>query len=115
MKKTPVRTHFADDGEERNPFHDIGNHINHRGATHHQHQTHAQAARRPAPAASTSGRLQLPDVTGLTAAVESPAKGGYDHYKYDTTGREAKLAEGVLVFPSLHCLHPESFRSISLA
>ncbi|PPQ93085.1 hypothetical protein CVT25_003117 [Psilocybe cyanescens] len=68
---------------ERNPFYDFG--------TRSQRRT---PARDPT---MTSGRIHLPDVTGLTSAVESPAKHGAHYYPYKGDDRprdsEARLLQ----------------------
>ncbi|KAF7291611.1 AAA family ATPase [Mycena chlorophos] len=69
LNKTPrvVARDFADENapqKERNPFSDVGN--------------------RDAGKSINKSRVYLPDVTGLTNAVESPAKpGGYNAYNPD--------------------------------
>lgn len=68
--------------EERNPFHDIVNQSR-------------QRAQQPNLSVSRS-RVQLPDVTGLTNAVESPAKASQQHHRYEPSGREVREAEGTL-------------------
>lgn len=75
---------------ERNPFHDPP-----------AEPPRNSSARKPSamkdPNASsntTKGRIHLPDVTGLTAAVESPARPGTQYYKYATNGR-ARESEGM--------------------
>jgi hypothetical protein len=74
---------------ERNPFHDIGNHPERRtaAASRHSHSQHN----------ISRSRLHLPDVTGLTSAVESPARPNpRDRYGYADNG-EAKEAEARLL------------------
>jgi hypothetical protein len=44
-------------------------------------------------------QVQLPDVTGLTVAVESPAK-GQSHQPYEDTGKEYGDDEGRGMSPS---------------
>ncbi|KAF8802092.1 hypothetical protein BYT27DRAFT_7197143 [Phlegmacium glaucopus] len=73
---------------DRNPFHDAAN--------------QSEPARRPTPRKSSlrdtsRGRVYLPDVTGLTSAVDSPAKPGAEYYSYRTDNRprdsEARLLQ----------------------
>ncbi|PBK97754.1 hypothetical protein ARMGADRAFT_650965 [Armillaria gallica] len=45
---------------------------------------------------ASKSRLQLPDVTGLTSAVESPAKGTYQHYAYQAS-KEARESDARLL------------------
>jgi hypothetical protein len=67
-------------GGERNPFHDIGNTLN--------------LNVRDRTGTPMGLKVHLPDVTGLTSAVASPAKNGQDYYKYG--GREGpREAEGM--------------------
>ena len=73
---------------ERNPFNDIANSL-------------AAGAweRKGLPKAS---KVHLPDVTGLTSAVASPAKNGLDYYGYEG-GEEPREAEGAfLSFVLIH-------------
>lgn len=44
---------------------------------------------------TSKSKLCLPDVTGLTSAVESPMKGGVPHYSYNAS-REARESDGRL-------------------
>ncbi|KAF9474531.1 hypothetical protein BDN70DRAFT_996996 [Pholiota conissans] len=64
---------------ERNPFHD----------TPQPGRGGNTSARRDLNSSTntTKGRIHLPDVTGLTAAVESPAKPGMEYHKYAGNGR----------------------------
>lgn len=43
---------------------------------------------------ASKSRLQLPDVTGLTSAVESPVRGTYQHHAYQAS-KEARESDGV--------------------
>lgn len=61
---------------ERNPFHDAGNH------SIVAPEARNTRLRRNGLRDSSSGRVQLPDVTGLTSAVESPAKPDVGYYPY---------------------------------
>jgi hypothetical protein len=66
---------------DRNPFHDVAN-----------QSEPASSFRRPTPRKSSMrdtsrGKVYLPDVTGLTNAVRSPAKSGPDYYSYRTDNR----------------------------
>ena len=61
---------------ERNPFHDVGN----QSTTAPEPRT--TRLRRNGLRDSSNGKVQLPDVTGLTSAVESPAKPGVGYYPY---------------------------------
>ncbi|KAF9005405.1 hypothetical protein BDQ17DRAFT_1303766 [Cyathus striatus] len=53
--------------------------------------------RRPSARGTPRGKVQLPDVTGMTSAVESPAKFGADYYRYPGDDRpresEARLLQ----------------------
>ena len=82
--------------DERNPFQDIQNHVDDRSRRNlaQQPQPIQQQRGQSHPVAPRSEKIQLPDVTGLTNAVESPAKGRNTHRAYDPSGREAKAAEG---------------------
>jgi hypothetical protein len=66
---------------ERNPFSDIGNALN--------------SDRSVTPRAPV---VHLPDVTGLTSAVASPAKNGMDYHAYEAD-EEPREAEGMSVNP----------------
>ncbi|KAJ6557320.1 hypothetical protein DFH09DRAFT_1163769 [Mycena vulgaris] len=84
---------------ERNPFTDIANRAEPGNATHRS--THSKS------------RVYLPDVTGLTSAVESPAKagGGYNAYNPDDRPRdsEARLLSTLsIVQTKLHQLEDEN-------
>ncbi|KDR82315.1 hypothetical protein GALMADRAFT_816004 [Galerina marginata CBS 339.88] len=70
---------------ERNPFHDG----NQSAATS---DLRSARSRRNVTRDSTSGKIVLPDVTGLTSAVESPAKPGmaYRPYKGDDRPRDSE-------------------------
>jgi hypothetical protein len=70
---------------DRNPFSDIGN------ATG-VNMVPIVGTRRGTPRAP---KVHLPDVTGLTSAVASPAKTGLDHYEYEG-GEAPREAEGTL-------------------
>lgn len=72
---------------DRNPFSDIGNALN-TGARMNVKE------RRSTPRTS---KVHLPDVTGLTSAVASPAKTGLDHYGYEGD-EEPREAEGRILF-----------------
>ncbi|KAJ7505466.1 hypothetical protein B0H11DRAFT_1978869 [Mycena galericulata] len=81
---------------ERNPFTDIANRVEAGDATHRG-----------------KSRVYLPDVTGLTSAVESPAKpgGGYNTYSPDDRPRdsEARLLSTLSVVQTrLHQLEDEN-------
>ncbi|KAJ7043943.1 hypothetical protein C8F04DRAFT_1361591 [Mycena alexandri] len=83
---------------DRNPFTDIANRVVEGG----------DATRR-----SSKSRVYLPDVTGLTSAVESPAKagGGYNAYAADDRPRdsEARLLSTLSVVQTkLHQLEDEN-------
>lgn len=67
----------ASGGVERNPFSDIGNALS--------------SDRRTTPRAPV---VHLPDVTGLTSAVASPAKNGMDYHAYEA-GEEPRETEGM--------------------
>ncbi|KAK0221898.1 hypothetical protein IW262DRAFT_1296528 [Armillaria fumosa] len=45
---------------------------------------------------ASKSRLQLPDVTGLTSAVESPVRGTYQHYAYQAS-KEARESDARLL------------------
>ncbi|KAJ7696012.1 hypothetical protein B0H17DRAFT_1270306 [Mycena rosella] len=83
---------------ERNPFSDIANRVEPGDAT--RRSTHSKS------------RVYLPDVTGLTNAVESPAKGGgYNAYNPDDRPRdsEARLLSTLSVVQTkLHQLEDEN-------
>lgn len=68
---------------DRNPFSDIGNAIG--VSTISNVGTRKGTPRAP--------KVHLPDVTGLTSAVASPAKIGLDHYEYEG-GEAPREAEG---------------------
>lgn len=87
--------------QERNPFDDAGRH-------HPDVSIAPSPARRPTPrktsmkAGSQSlhqvtpkGKVHLPDVTGLTSAVESPAKMGMEYYVYRAE-EATRESEGML-------------------
>ena len=75
-------------GEERNTFNDIGNSLG--------------AGVRERKATPRAPKVHLPDVTGLTSAVASPAKNGLDYYVYEGC-EEPQEAEGkFLSVPSIH-------------
>ncbi|KAI0917466.1 hypothetical protein AcW1_007340 [Taiwanofungus camphoratus] len=76
-QSTIRETRASKQGKERNPFQDIGNQI---AMTADPIPTPARKIGFRTP---FKGRLHLPDVTGLTSAVESPAKVGLEHYGYD--------------------------------
>ncbi|KAJ7758561.1 hypothetical protein DFH07DRAFT_1060422 [Mycena maculata] len=83
---------------ERNPFTDIANRVETADATHRS---------------TNKSRVYLPDVTGLTSAVESPAKpgGGYNAYYPDDRPRdsEARLLSTLSVVQAkLHQLEDEN-------
>ncbi|KAK7048224.1 AAA family ATPase [Favolaschia claudopus] len=83
---------------DRNPFTDIANRVE------------VDATRR---SSHSKSRVYLPDVTGLTNAVESPAKagGGYNAYPYDDRPRdsEARLLSTLsAVQAKLHQLEEEN-------
>ncbi|KAJ6508969.1 hypothetical protein C8R45DRAFT_1060210 [Mycena sanguinolenta] len=85
--------------QDRNPFGDIGNRIEPGDAT--RRSGHSKS------------RVYLPDVTGLTSAVESPAKagGGYNAYSADDRPRdsEARLLSTLsAVQAQLHQLEEEN-------
>lgn len=70
-------------GEERNPFNDIGNSL---GAGVRERKSTTKAP-----------EVHLPDVTGLTSAIASPAKNGLDYHGYEYEGgEEPRDAEGTL-------------------
>ena len=71
-------------GGERNPFSDIGNALN-----------SGMRNRKGTPRAPV---VHLPDVTGLTSAVASPAKNGLDYYGYEAE-EEPRETEGISVDP----------------
>ena len=82
-----VSEHQAAAPVDRNPFHDIAN-----------QSEPATSFRRPTPRKSSMrdtsrGKVYLPDVTGLTNAVGSPAKPGVEYYSYRTDNRP-RDAEG---------------------
>ena len=62
---------------ERNPFHD-------EPETVPAHPRVQQASRRSSLKDTTKSRVYLPDVTGLTSAVESPLRNGAKYYPYRT-------------------------------
>jgi hypothetical protein len=64
---------------EGNPFSDIGNTLS--------------LDRRATPRVPV---VHLPDVTGLTSAIASPAKNGMDYYEYEAD-EEPKETEGMFV------------------
>ena len=71
---------------ERNPFSNIGN------QTAEVSFAPSASVRRPTPRRSSMrdtprGKVQLPDVTGLTSAVESPAKFGIEYVAYRADDR----------------------------
>ena len=71
---------------ERNPFSNIGN------QTAEVSFAPSASVRRPTPRRSSMrdtprGKVQLPDVTGLTSAVESPAKFGIEYAAYRADDR----------------------------
>ena len=71
---------------ERNPFSNIGN------QTAEVSFAPSASVRRPTPRRSSMrdtprGKVQLPDVTGLTSAVESPAKFGIEYVAYRADNR----------------------------
>lgn len=49
------------------------------------------------PGSTMNGKIHLPDITGLTSAVESPAKTGLQHYPY-STGDRPRDSEGKFSF-----------------
>ncbi|KAJ7071857.1 hypothetical protein B0H15DRAFT_85369 [Mycena belliarum] len=84
---------------ERNPFSDIANRVESSDATRRN--------------AHNKSRVYLPDVTGLTNAVESPAKGGGGHNAYNPDDRprdsEARLLSTLSVVQAkLHQLEDEN-------
>lgn len=76
----------------RNPFSDIGNAVTTGTAT-------STRERRGTPRAP---KVHMPDVTGLTSAVASPAKNGLEHYEYQP-GEGPREAEGIY-FPSANIM-----------
>ena len=74
---------------ERNPFHDPPNQ-----STRHITSTRNPTPRRSAMRDTTKSRIHLPDVTGLTNAVESPMKHGAQYYPYKANERPRE-SEGV--------------------
>ncbi|KAF7365369.1 AAA family ATPase [Mycena venus] len=85
--------------QDRNPFTDIANRVETGDATRRS--------------AHSKSRVYLPDVTGLTSAVESPAKagGGYNAYPADDRPRdsEARLLSTLSVVQTkLHQLEEEN-------
>ncbi|KAJ7134513.1 hypothetical protein C8R44DRAFT_828990 [Mycena epipterygia] len=84
---------------ERNPFTDIANRVETGDATHRS--------------GHSKSRVYLPDVTGLTSAVESPAKVGSGYNKYSPDDRprdsEARLLSTLSVVQAkLHQLEDEN-------
>ncbi|KAF7346150.1 AAA family ATPase [Mycena sanguinolenta] len=87
--------------QDRNPFSDIANRIEPGDATRRS--------------AHSKSRVYLPDVTGLTSAVESPAKagGGYNAYPTDDRPRDSEGVARLLstlsaVQAQLHLLEEEN-------
>jgi len=83
---------------DRNPFHDVAN-----------QSEPATSFRRPTPRKSSMrdtsrGKVYLPDVTGLTNAVDSPAKPGAEYYPYRTDNRP-RDSEGKRNYTRLLCLN----------
>lgn len=76
---------------DRNPFTDIANRVETGDATHRS--------------AHSKSRVYLPDVTGLTSAVESPAKagGGYNAYPAEDRPRDSEGAY-ISFGPTIHSL-----------
>jgi hypothetical protein len=77
---------------DRNPFHDVANQSE--PATSFRQPTPRKSSMRDA----SRGKVHLPDVTGLTNAVDSPAKPGAEYYSYkianrprDSEGKGVKL------------------------
>ncbi|PCH40313.1 hypothetical protein WOLCODRAFT_162258 [Wolfiporia cocos MD-104 SS10] len=71
-RKTKVDIARVRQSRERNPFQDVENHARHTNA--------APRARIRTPA---KGAIHLPDVTGLTSAIDSPARMTYEYYHYN--------------------------------
>lgn len=85
-----------DEDEERNPFHDMVNQP--QSALSRSGKRGPFLAKQQHQSYSTSrSKIHLPDVTGLTNAVESPVKGLNTHYPYQADG-EVKEAEGAFIF-----------------
>ncbi|KAF8969022.1 hypothetical protein BDZ97DRAFT_1754952 [Flammula alnicola] len=76
---------------ERNPFHDVTKQPEPAASTRNP------TPRRTSMRDTTKSRIHLPDVTGLTAAVESPARPGVQYYPYKADDRprdsEARLLQ----------------------
>ncbi|EPQ54722.1 hypothetical protein GLOTRDRAFT_139237 [Gloeophyllum trabeum ATCC 11539] len=83
---------------ERNPFRDLANypHPDSRPAARTAVDSPAPFSRSPAVNMSRGG-VQLPDVTGLTSAVASPAKPGLQYYGYQVDDDAAAEAEARLI------------------
>lgn len=78
--------------QERNPFHDLGNNPDASGlGTSRQYRGHTPRGK---------SHIHLPDVTGLTSAVESPARPGLGYYPYNGDDRPRE-SEGIVVLFSL--------------
>ncbi|KAJ7857636.1 hypothetical protein B0H14DRAFT_3108118 [Mycena olivaceomarginata] len=91
---------LIEEQQDRNPFSDIANRVE---------TSKGDATRR---SAHSKSHVYLPDVTGLTSAVESPAKpGGYNGYPVDDRPRdsEARLLSTLSVVQTqLHQLEEEN-------
>lgn len=74
--------------QERNPFSDIGNALG-SGAR-------AAVGVRERKGTPRAPKVHLPDVTGLTSVVASPAKNGLGYYGYEA-GDEPQAAEGTFL------------------
>jgi len=75
---------------ERNPFHDTPRNQSARPIIATRNPTPRRSAMRD----TTKSRIHLPDVTGLTNAVESPMKHGAQYYPYNANERPRE-SEGV--------------------
>lgn len=83
---------------ERNPFHDEPETLPARAHLPTPHKSSLKG--------STRGRVQLPDVTGLTNAVESPLRPGAEYYLYKA---ENKMRDSEGVFKSIPFLYQVNF------
>lgn len=82
---------------ERNPFSDIVNYPS-GSADAIRQPTPRRGAMKSQSGLTPNGKVHLPDVTGLTSAVESPAKTGLQYYPCNT-GDRPRESEGTF-FPS---------------
>ncbi|KAG6872828.1 hypothetical protein C0995_006128 [Termitomyces sp. Mi166 len=75
---------------ERNPFDTSAGHVPVKPQQQTSARPSAMKQRNAMPGPKSKGKVHLPDVTGLTSAVESPMKPGLEYYVYPGSPRETE-------------------------